>query len=211
MIDNTYFAENPGNILGEIQTRKNKYGRMEDFVSGDKEDVANLLETIGKDYAELADAKKFEIEGQEYEQKMLKESVGNQYDTNLIKAFNAIENVKNKVVKQEVLDTYDSIELNAKKNKLFQSFTDAAMEHIGSMYQDAVSEMSVQELYYEMVDAKGPNRSALNYEKKQKKTRKQNVKSEVQQIETVIPEKTIEKNKESIKKTAKPREVVSDV
>lgn len=123
-----------------------------------------------------------------------KEAVIEQYEPNLIKAFNAIENIKNKVVKRDALDKYDNIELYAKENKLFRAFTDAALEHIGNMYQDTVSEMSVQDLYYQMESDKGPNRSALpkNKEPRKRKERK-----------TVVPEKTIEKNKEIIKKNSK--------
>lgn len=42
------------------------------------------------------------------------------------------------------------------------------MEHIGNMYQDTVSEKSVQDLYYEMEGIKGPNKTALEYKKETK-------------------------------------------
>lgn len=50
MIDGTYFTDNPENILGTVETRKNKYGRMEEFISGDKEEAIKRIEKIGKDF-----------------------------------------------------------------------------------------------------------------------------------------------------------------
>lgn len=50
MIDGTYFSENQKNVLGTVETRKNKYGRMEEFVSGSKEEAIKKIEEIGKEY-----------------------------------------------------------------------------------------------------------------------------------------------------------------
>jgi hypothetical protein len=50
MIDGTYFTENTNNVLGTVETRKNKYGRMEEFVSGNKEEAIKRIEEIGKEY-----------------------------------------------------------------------------------------------------------------------------------------------------------------
>lgn len=50
MIDGTYFTDNPENILGTVETRKNKYGRIEEFISGDKEEAIKRIEKIGKDF-----------------------------------------------------------------------------------------------------------------------------------------------------------------
>ena len=46
MIDGTYFTENTNNILGTVESRKNKYGRMEEFVSGNKEEAIKRIEEI---------------------------------------------------------------------------------------------------------------------------------------------------------------------
>lgn len=182
---------------------------MEEFVFGEKEDVTNLLETIGKDYTELVQSGKEEQFWIDEERRMKNEYTGSQYEENLIKAFNAVVNAKNKVVKRDVLDKYDSIELHARENKLFQAFTDAANEHIWNMYQDQVSEKSVQDLFYEMEGMKGPDKRAMDY-KKEPKAKKEK-KPVATKIETPVSEKTVEKNKETIKKTARPREVISDV
>lgn len=50
MINGSYFSENQKNVLGTVETRKNKYGRMEEFVSGNKEEAMKNLTEITQDF-----------------------------------------------------------------------------------------------------------------------------------------------------------------
>ena len=42
--NDAFFQENPSNILGEIRTRKNKYGKEETYVYANKEGVMEFIE-----------------------------------------------------------------------------------------------------------------------------------------------------------------------
>lgn len=155
--NDAYFQDNPSAILGEIRTRKNRYGREESYVFGDREEVRDYIKSMQETYKEIADNKRKEYEDyKEYmrnEEKNVKQEA---YSHTLSKAFNDIQRVKYNVVKRDVLDRYDSIELNASKNKLFQRFTDEALSHIDTMSDGMAATQSVQDLYYEMESYAGP-------------------------------------------------------
>lgn len=149
-VNDSYFSENPSNILGEIRTRKNKFGKEEQYVYGDKKETLEMLKKIGVENREEAEMRKDYYEN--YLPKQMEESKQGQYSDNLANVFNQIMAKYDKTKSQEALDKYDRIELNAKENKLFRQFTDEANAHILSMSEDGVLVMSVQDLFEEMKD-----------------------------------------------------------
>ena len=112
------------------------------------------------------------------------------------------------MVKRDVLDKYDSIELNARNNKLFQKFTDEANTHIDTMSDGMAATQTVQDLYYEMESSAGPG-GYIDYER-QAKPRKKTTKT-TQETPKIVPESKVSENKKTIEKTAKKRETVQDI
>jgi len=204
-----FFQDNPSNILGEIRTRKNKFGREENYVFGESADVKAYIKTLGETYKEISDNRRAEYEDyKEYiknEEKAVKQDF---YSPTLSKAFNDIQRVKYNVVKRDVLDKYDSIELNARNNKLFQRFTDEAMNHIDTMSDGMATTKTVQDLYYEMESSAGPG-GYIDYERQAKPAKKPT--KTTPKTPEIVPEGKVSENKKTLEKTAKKRETVQDI